>query len=122
MSVREWGSRSSLLWAFERKRTGAVRPMVAKGRKKDPPGHEVDLHGLAPDQALRRLAQEIHSVRVRGERRLRVITGRGWGNREQKPILRERVEAWLRGPEGRRAGVTGFTVEAKGGALDVEFG
>ncbi len=96
--------------------------MGAKGRKNDPPEREIDLHGLPPEQALHRLAQEIHATRVRGGRRLRVITGRGWGNPTQKPVLRGRVEAWLRGPEGNRAGVRGLTVVAKGGALDLEFG
>ena len=38
---------------------------------------------------------------------------------EQKPILRGKVEAWLRGPEGRRAGALRHVVVAKGGALDV---
>jgi DNA-nicking Smr family endonuclease len=82
----------------------------------------VDLHGLHPDQALRRLEQELHAVRVRGGRELLVITGRGLGNREWKPVLRQRVEAWLRGPEGRRLGVKDFRVVAKGGALEVELG
>ena len=87
----------------------------------DPPSSEVDLHGLPPERALRRLAQELHATRVRGESCLRVITGRGWGNREQKPILRKRVEAWLRGAEGERFGVSDVRVTSKGGALDVRL-
>ena len=79
----------------------------------------VDLHGLRPEQALRRLAQELHAARVRGEEELLVITGRGWGNAEQKPVLRRRVEEWLRGPEGRRLGVREACVTSKGGALRV---
>lgn len=59
---------------------------------------------------------------MRGESRVRLITGRGWGNREQKPILRKKVEAWLGSPEGRRAGARSWQVAAKGGALDVKLG
>ena len=80
----------------------------------------VDLHGLAPDRALRRLEQALHAARVRGETRLHVITGRGWGNLAQKPVLRPRVEAWLR-QHGGRFGVARVAVVMKGGALDVDL-
>ena len=83
---------------------------------------EIDLHGLRPEQALRRLAQELHAARVRGATRLLVITGRGWGNLEQKPILRGKVEVWLRGGEARALGVLTQRVVAKGGALEVTLG
>ena len=63
----------------------------------------IDLHGLRPEDALRRLAQGIHACRVRRVDRLRIITGRGWGNLRQQPILRPRVEQWLAGPDGRLA-------------------
>ena len=79
----------------------------------------VDLHGLRPDQALRRVAQELHALRVRGGTSLLVVTGRGWGNLAQKPVLLPKVEAWLVGPEGRRLGVKRVAVTAKGGALEV---
>lgn len=85
------------------------------------PRSSLDLHGLAPAQALRRVEQALHATRVRGGRRLRVVTGRGWGNREQKPILRAKVEAWLRGPGGARFGVARVQVAQKGGALDVDL-
>ncbi len=81
----------------------------------------VDLHGLKPDQALRRLSQALHAARVRGARRLLVITGRGHGNATGKPVLRGRVEAWLRGPEGRAQGVRGLDRARGGGALDVHL-
>lgn len=83
---------------------------------------EIDLHGLAPDAALRRLAQGLHAARVRGEGEVLVITGRGWGNAAQKPILRGHVERWLDGPDGRRLGVTGHDRRHRGGALAVRLG
>ncbi len=81
----------------------------------------IDLHGLRPDQALRRLAQALHAARVRGLETLLVITGAGWGNPEHRPILRTRVEAWLRGPEGRTLGVKDLRRVSKGGALEVRL-
>lgn len=81
----------------------------------------MDLHGLRPDEALRRAAREIHACRVRGLDRLKIITGKGWGNLLQQPVLRPKVEQWLRGPEGVRAGVLGFVVADDGGSLVVEL-
>jgi DNA-nicking Smr family endonuclease len=52
---------------------------------------------------------------------LLVITGRGWGNLEQKPILRPKVEEWLRGDEGKRLGVVDFETTSRGGALLVRL-
>lgn len=79
--------------------------------------NQVDLHGLSPDQALRRLSQELHSAKVQGVAQLQIITGRGWGNREQAPILRSKVEIWLGGPNGKRFGVMGFRKSKDGGSL-----
>jgi DNA-nicking Smr family endonuclease len=80
---------------------------------------QVDLHGFSRPEALRRLAQELHACRVRGARRLTVITGRGFGNRAQEPVLRDHLEAWLRGPEARGLGVKGFDRTSRGGALEI---
>jgi hypothetical protein len=85
------------------------------------PVRSLDLHGLPPAQALRRLEQELHAARVRGASELLVVTGRGWGNAEQKPVLRKQVEAWLRGEAGRRLGVIDVRVVSKGGALDLRL-
>ena len=82
----------------------------------------VDLHGLTVDQALRRLGQALHAARVRRRKRLLVITGAGWGNADQKPVLRPRLEEWLRGTEGRALGVKDVQVAHRGGALEVRLG
>jgi DNA-nicking Smr family endonuclease len=50
---------------------------------------------------------------------LLVITGAGWGNADGKPVLRPKVEAWLRGPEGRALGVKDVQRVSRGGALEV---
>ena len=103
-------------------------PMQRSLRPQDPPAgsdaawEEVDLHGLRPEQALRRLEQALHAARVRGSTSLLVITGRGWGNDRNEPVLRERMAAWLRSALGRSYGVRDVTVAAKGGALLVRLG
>lgn len=79
--------------------------------------NQVDLHGLSPEQALRRLSQELHSAKVQSLAQLQIITGRGWGNREQKPILRGKIESWLGGPNGKRYGVLSFRRSKDGGSL-----
>lgn len=90
---------------------------------REPPDEpdEVDLHGLSVEKALRRVAQELHAARVRGCKRLVVITGAGWGNRDGRPVLRPALEAWLRGPEGRALGVKDVQQAHRGGALDLRL-
>jgi DNA-nicking Smr family endonuclease len=95
-------------------------PREPLGADEDPP-HEVDLHGLRPDDALRRVEREIHTCRVRRLDRLKIITGRGWGNLKQQPILRPKVERWLSGPVARRLGVLDFEVADDGGSLVVRI-
>ena len=85
------------------------------------PQQRVDLHGLRPEAALRRVAQELHAARVRGLEELVVVTGRGWGNLKQEPVLRGHVERWLASPEARALGVRSTRVVAKGGALEVRL-
>lgn len=79
-----------------------------------------DLHGLRPEQALKRVAQLLHQARVQGATEVEIITGRGLGNSKMAPVLRTRIEAWLLGPEGRRHGALSFQRQSKGGALRVK--
>jgi DNA-nicking Smr family endonuclease len=79
------------------------------------------LHGLTPAQALRRLRAEVHTCRVRGDGALVVITGQGFGNKLQQPVLRTQVEAWLDGPEAKALGVLSWTRVHRGGALEVQL-
>ncbi len=81
----------------------------------------VDLHGLDRAAAIRRLEQALHTARVRGASTLLVVTGRGFGNREQRPVLRTHVEAWLAGPDGRRQGVVAVRTTSRGGALELKL-
>jgi DNA-nicking Smr family endonuclease len=71
--------------------------------------------------ATRALARELHAARVRGAASVIAITGRGYGNRLQEPVLRTKVEAWLAGEEARRLGVRGFRRVHRDGALEIEL-
>src|SRR5262245_23676613 len=82
---------------------------------------ELDLHGFKAAEAQRRLAQELHAARVRGAAGLVVITGRGFGNLEQKPVLRMSLEAWLAGEQAKRLGVLSFRRVRRDGALEIEL-
>ncbi|MEM7518615.1 MAG: Smr/MutS family protein, partial [Planctomycetota bacterium] len=75
-----------------------------------------------PEAAFRRLGQELHAARVAGAKSVRIVTGRGWGNGQQEPILRRKVEAWLAGPEGSRFRIRDVRQHSGGGALDVTLG
>ena len=81
----------------------------------------IDLHRMPGDQATRALARELHAARVRGEVKVLAITGRGFGNRLQEPILRGKVEAWLASEEGKRLGVLGFRRVHRDGALEIDL-
>jgi len=104
---------------WERETSASYLPGRRKSRKSpseapgvDPndepkPLRKLDLHGMSPARALARLRSELHTCRVRGDRALVVVTGRGYGNRLQQPLLRTQVEAWLDSPEGRALGADG---------------
>ncbi len=82
---------------------------------------QVDLHGLRPADALRRLSSALVAARLRRSPELLVVTGKGLGNLRQEPILRTKVEQGLAGPDGPRHGVVEVRREAHGGALRVRL-
>lgn len=94
----------------------------SRRRRRDlPPDRELDLHGLRGEQAVRRLAQELHAWRVQGVRRALVITGRGMKS-EAGPVLAPLVRTWLDGGEARSLGVKKWKDTHKGGALELTLG
>lgn len=82
---------------------------------------EVDLHRLSWSEAGRVLRRELHAARVRGEAGLVAITGLGFGNATQEPVLRTQVEHWLASDEARHLGVLGFRRVHRGGALEIKL-
>jgi DNA-nicking Smr family endonuclease len=57
----------------------------------------VDLHGLAPDEAISRLSVRLLSAVSEGCTEMRIIHGKGGRNGETAYTLRERVHAFLNG-------------------------
>ena len=76
----------------------------------------LDLHGVAPDRVEARLEQFLHQARVGRTRQVLVITGRGASNRTGAPLLRMKVEAWLKANKAR-IGLVQRQVTNQGGAL-----
>ncbi|MFT5051861.1 MAG: DNA-nicking Smr family endonuclease [Chlamydiales bacterium] len=96
---------------------------MARHRKQDDdegPEFELDLHQLRGPQALRRLAQEMHAWRVRGLRRVLIITGRGIRS-DAGPVLVPLVEQWLKTEQARDIGVVSWKSTHAGGAFDVRL-
>ncbi|MEO6709172.1 MAG: Smr/MutS family protein [Planctomycetota bacterium] len=81
----------------------------------------MDLHRLSGSDAARVLRRELHAARVRGEAGLVAITGLGFGNALQEPVLRSHVERWLASQEARQLGVLGFERVHRGGALEIRL-
>ena len=81
----------------------------------------LDLHRMPAAEATRALARELHAARVRGQARMVAITGRGFGNRLQEPILRTKVEAWLASDAAKLLGVRGFRRVHRGGAFEIDI-
>jgi DNA-nicking Smr family endonuclease len=79
----------------------------------------IDLHRMPAVEATRALARELHAARVRGAVKVVAITGRGFGNRLQEPILRTKVEAWLASDAAKLLGVRGFRRVHRDGALEI---
>ncbi len=59
-------------------------------------GGECDLHGLTVPEARRELAEFINASRGAGRRCVRIIHGKGLGSRNRIPVLKHKVDKWLR--------------------------
>lgn len=57
-------------------------------------GH-VDLHGLTRDEARAAVEKFLGDSRAHGKRGVLIIHGRGLNSKDQIPVLKERVKAWL---------------------------
>ena len=56
---------------------------------------ELDLHGMTTAQARRQLVAFLHESRMRGERCVRIIHGKGYNSPDRRPVLKSRLNVWL---------------------------
>jgi DNA-nicking Smr family endonuclease len=57
---------------------------------------ELDLHGLTAEEAHKAVSGFIAAARRSGRRCVRIIHGKGLGSRQGKPVLKTRLNYWLR--------------------------
>jgi len=64
---------------------------------------DLDLHGMTIDQARPRLASFITQCVAYDARCVRIVHGKGYGSPDSRPVLRDKVRAWLVGSQDVRA-------------------
>lgn len=57
---------------------------------------ELDLHRLTSDQARKETAAFLAKCKASGKRCVRIIHGKGLGSLDKKPVLKGKVDIWLR--------------------------
>ena len=57
---------------------------------------ELDLHGLIVDQAIKATSRFLLTARNRNIRCVRIIHGKGLGSHGGKPVLKHKINLWLR--------------------------
>lgn len=75
---------------------GLDRRLLRKLRRGDfaLQGH-IDLHGLTREEAYQEVEGFISRSRIAGKRCLLIIHGRGHHSKDQVPVLKDRIKAWL---------------------------
>ncbi|MCE5181603.1 MAG: Smr/MutS family protein [Betaproteobacteria bacterium] len=77
-------------------RPGMALPTLKKLRR----GHwniqaEIDLHGMTSDEARASFSEFLEESKSLGLRCVRIIHGKGFGSRNQEPVLKLKVASWL---------------------------
>lgn len=60
---------------------------------------ELDLHGMTTQRAHHALAQFLQNCQQYQIRCIRIIHGKGWSSKHQKPILKTKINTWLQQEE-----------------------
>ncbi len=90
-------------------RGGSRAPQRVRPNKKDLRVDErIDLHRCTAEQAVTLLEQSVPAAARSQSRSLLVITGKGYHSPGGVPVLRQRVEEWIR-RHGRRHGVRSYS-------------
>jgi len=78
-------------------RTGLQHRLLRKLRRgRFAVGGELDLHGMTADQARRAVADFLHHCGRSHVRCVRIIHGKGRGSHQRLPVLKHKVNKWLR--------------------------
>jgi DNA-nicking Smr family endonuclease len=92
----EIGAGESLYFA----RTGPQQRLLQRLRRGQLPCEaELDLHGMTTAEAHRQLASFLSYCGEQGLRTVRIIHGKGYRSRDQAPVLKNRINHWLREQE-----------------------
>ena len=78
---------------------------------------ELDLHGLTAERAEPMLAAFLAECQQQQIRCVRVIHGKGWGSRDNRPVLKSKVNHWLRQSEAVLAFCSATVEDGGTGAL-----
>jgi DNA-nicking Smr family endonuclease len=90
---RDVGAGESLYYA----RTGLQQRLLQRLRRGQLPSEaELDLHGMTIAQAQSAVEHFLSYCGERSLRTVRIIHGKGYGSREQAPVLKSRLNHWLR--------------------------
>lgn len=57
---------------------------------------ELDLHGMTSDEAKISLVEFLHACRRANRRCVRIVHGKGKGSRDGRPVLKSKLNHWLR--------------------------
>jgi len=57
---------------------------------------ELDLHGMVVTEARQALLEFIHECRTHNVRYVRIVHGKGYGSSSKRPVLKNRLNNWLR--------------------------
>lgn len=79
----------------------------------------IDLHGMTADEARAALAAFIDDARAHGRTCVRVVHGKGRGSGARGPVLKLKVDRWLRQWDGVLAFVSARQVDGGTGAVYV---
>jgi len=60
---------------------------------------ELDMHGMTIAIAHQQLAEFIDECRQQNIRCIRIIHGKGWGSKDNKPVLKTKLNTWLQHEE-----------------------
>jgi DNA-nicking Smr family endonuclease len=78
-------------------RTGLQHRLLQRLRRGQLPSEaELDLHGMTTAEAQYEVARFLSYCGAHGMRTVRIIHGKGYGSREQSPVLKSLINDWLR--------------------------